>query len=68
VNDDSLMNPMHQEQGQIKTFDIVIANPPFSQNYSTDDMKYKERFSFWIQQKGRRGEVVERWTRRLVQK
>ncbi len=53
VNGDTLMKPMHQEQGEIKTFDIVIANPPFSQNYSTDGMKFKERFGFWMPQKGK---------------
>ena len=44
VNGDTLMNPLHISQGELKTFDIVIANPPFSQNYSKDGMKFKERF------------------------
>lgn len=33
LNGDTLMNPLHVENGELKTFDIVIANPPFSQNY-----------------------------------
>ncbi|MBC8393315.1 MAG: N-6 DNA methylase [Deltaproteobacteria bacterium] len=48
VNGDTLMNPLHIEQGELKTFDIVIANPPFSQNYSKDGMRFKERFNHWM--------------------
>ena len=48
VNGDTLMNPLHIENGELKTFDIVIANPPFSQNYGKDGMKFKERFNFWM--------------------
>lgn len=53
LNGDTLMNPLHLENGEIKTFDIVIANPPFSQNYSKDGMKFKERFNFWMPVKGK---------------
>lgn len=48
LNGDTLLNPLHQEHGELKTFDIVIANPPFSQDYSTTNMKFKERFNFWM--------------------
>ncbi len=48
LNGDTLMNPLHIDKGELKTFDIVIANPPFSQNYSKDGMKFKERFNFWM--------------------
>jgi len=49
LNGDTLLNPLHIESnGEIKTFDIVIANPPFSQNYTKDGMKFKERFNFWM--------------------
>lgn len=56
VNGDTLMNPLHydkQRTGELKTFDIVIANPPFSQNYTRDGMKFKERFNFWMPNKGK---------------
>lgn len=53
VNADTLMNPLHIENGELKTFDIVIANPPFSQNYSREGMKFKERFNFWMPNKGK---------------
>ena len=47
------MEPKHVEGGELKRFDIVIANPPFSQNYSTDGMKFKERYRFWMPAKGK---------------
>ena len=53
VNGDTLMNPLHIKQGELQTFDIVIANPPFSQNYSKDGMKFKERFNNWMPVKGK---------------
>ena len=53
VNGDTLMNPLHIQRGELKTFDIVIANPPFSQNYSKDGMKFKERFNYWMPVKGK---------------
>ncbi len=53
VNGDTLMNPLHIDNGELKTFDIVIANPPFSQNYTKDGMKFKERFNFWMPVKGK---------------
>jgi len=53
VNGDTLMNPLHVKQGELQTFDIVIANPPFSQNYSKDGMKFKERFNNWMPVKGK---------------
>ncbi|MBA4391008.1 MAG: type I restriction-modification system subunit M [Syntrophus sp. (in: bacteria)] len=53
LNGDTLMNPLHTENGELQTFDIVIANPPFSQNYTKDGMKFKERFNFWMPTKGK---------------
>ena len=32
VNDDTLKNPAFIENGQLKTFDLVLANPPYSIN------------------------------------
>jgi type I restriction enzyme M protein len=53
LNGDTLTNPLHTENGELKTFDLVIANPPFSQNYTKDGMKFKERFNFWMPAKGK---------------
>jgi len=43
-NDDSLLHPRHREGGRLMRFDRVIANPPFSQNYTLEEMEFKERF------------------------
>ena len=44
---DTIVDPQHyDERGELKRFDIVIANPPFSQNYNKTDMKFKERFRY----------------------
>ena len=45
-NDDTLENPTFVEAGYIKQFDRVIANPPFSQNYSKAGMKFPQRFHY----------------------
>ena len=52
-NGDTLNEPKHVEGAELKRFDIVIANPPFSQNYSTDNMKFKDRYQFWMPTKGK---------------
>jgi type I restriction enzyme M protein len=45
-NADTLEDPQHTEDGEIMHFDRVIANPPFSLNYSKSKMKYHERFIY----------------------
>lgn len=43
-NEDTLETPMFVDGNYIKQFDRVIANPPFSQNYSRATMKFPQRF------------------------
>lgn len=43
---DTLEDPKHQKDGSWQKFDMVIANPPFSQNYSKAHMKYSQRFMY----------------------
>ena len=45
-NADTLEDPQHTEGGEIMHFDRVIANPPFSLNYSKSKLKYHERFIY----------------------
>ncbi|HOL34942.1 MAG TPA: type I restriction-modification system subunit M [bacterium] len=45
-NEDTLTNPQFIENGYIKLFDRVLANPPFSQNYSRANMQFSERFKY----------------------
>jgi type I restriction enzyme M protein len=42
--EDTLLHPMHREAGELERFDRVIANPPFSQNYTRSNMEFSERF------------------------
>lgn len=44
--EDTLQAPQFVERGYIKKFDRVIANPPFSQNYSRATMEYPQRFRY----------------------
>ena len=46
-NGDTLEDPLILQNGQIRKFDRVLANPPFSQNYSRANMKFKARFHGW---------------------
>ena len=45
-NDDTLENPVFVKDDYVQPFDRVIANPPFSQNYTQTGMKYKQRFHY----------------------
>lgn len=59
-NDDTLVTPQHVDtDGKLMTFDRVIANPPFSQNYSRTNMKFPERFVFgWAPETGKKGDLM----------
>ena len=45
-NDDTLTNPQHVVGGELKRFDRVITNPPFSQNYDKGSLTHPERFRY----------------------
>lgn len=55
---DTLQDPMHLEGNQIKKFDIVLANPPFSQNYSRQEMKFESRFREFCPEKGKKADLM----------
>ena len=46
ANDDTLTNPRHVSGGELKRFDRVITNPPFSQNYDKGSLPHTERFRY----------------------
>lgn len=57
--EDTLLHPMHREGGELERFDRVIANPPFSQNYSRNNMEYPERFRWgWCPTTGKKGDLM----------
>ncbi len=45
-NQDTIADPRHLEGGELRRFDRVISNPPFSQNYSRSGMAFPERFQY----------------------
>ncbi len=56
---DTLREPQHQaEDGQLKRFDRVLANPPFSQNYLKKDIKFPGRFPVWMPEKGKKADLM----------
>lgn len=58
-NDDTLKNPEHKEEsGRLMTFDRVIANPPFSQNYSKKEMRFPERFHTFMPENGKKADLM----------
>ena len=50
-NCDTLANPALVKNGELIKFDIVVANPPFSQSYVKKDLKFQDRFKFWMSTK-----------------
>lgn len=57
---DTLMEPYWQKNGSVRQFDRVIANPPFSQNYTKNDkMKCQNRFVYgWAPQTGKKADLM----------
>lgn len=56
---DTLENPLHEEKGYIKQFDRVIANPPFSQNYTRSGIKNPQRFKYgWAPETGKKADFM----------
>jgi len=57
--EDTLKNPDHlAENGELKRFDRVVANPPFSQNYTKKDMKFPGRFAVSMPEKGKKADLM----------
>ncbi len=71
-NADTLADPQHKdENNELRRFDRVLANPPFSQNYartkSRDDgsgakkkepIAYPGRFQVWMPEKGKKADLM----------
>ncbi|MDR7301007.1 type I restriction-modification system subunit M [Haloactinomyces albus] len=58
-NDDTLLNPCHESGGELKRFDRVLSNPPFSLNYSREEMRYPERFRWgWAPENGKKADLM----------
>ena len=58
-NNDTLTNPEHVSGGELKRFDRVITNPPFSQNYDRDSLTHTERFRYgYTPENGKKGDLM----------
>jgi len=57
-NGDTLEDPKFLDRGQIERFDRVLANPPFSQNYSRATMKFTSRFREWCPETGKKADLM----------
>jgi type I restriction enzyme M protein len=57
-NADTLEDPQILDHGQIRRFDRVLANPPFSQNYSRANVKFASRFREWCPETGKKADLM----------
>jgi N-6 DNA Methylase len=57
-NADTLEDPQILDHSQIRKFDRVLANPPFSQNYSRAGMKFTSRFREWCPETGKKADLM----------
>ncbi len=57
--EDTLKSPQHLEaNNELKRFDRVVANPPFSQNYSKANLAFPGRFPVFMPEKGKKADLM----------
>jgi len=57
--EDTIREPQHKdENGELRRYDRVLANPPFSQNYIKKDIDYPGRFHVWLPEKGKKADLM----------
>ena len=55
---DTLKEQLHVKDGELMSFDRVIANPPFSQNYNRKEMQHPERFEVFMPESGKKADLM----------
>ena len=57
---DTITTPEHKdENGGLKTFDKILANPPFSQNYNASEVEFPARFGYgWAPETGKKADLM----------
>ena len=56
---DTIREPLHlDETNELKRFDRVLANPPFSQNYIKKELKFPGRFPVMMPEKGKKADLM----------
>ena len=57
--EDTIRRPQHKDdKNELKRYDRVLANPPFSQNYIKKDTEYPGRFAVWMPEKGKKADLM----------
>jgi len=57
--EDTIRKPQHKDDSnELKRYDRVLANPPFSQNYIMKDIEYPGRFHVWLPEKGKKADLM----------
>lgn len=57
-NGDTLEDPLILDGASPRKFDRVLANPPFSQNYSRATLKFPSRFQEWCPETGKKADLM----------
>jgi type I restriction enzyme M protein len=57
-NGDTLEDPLILDVGAPRKFDRILANPPFSQNYSRATLKFPSRFREWCPETGKKADLM----------
>jgi type I restriction enzyme M protein len=57
-NGDTLEDPLILDGGGPRKFDRILANPPFSQNYSRATLKFPSRFREWCPETGKKADLM----------
>lgn len=55
---DVLTDPLHKQDGELMRFDRVLANPPFSMNYTASTLTYKHRFGYGYTPETKRADLM----------
>ncbi len=56
---DTIKEPLHRdENNELKRFDRVLANPPFSQNYIKNGLSFPGRFPVMMPEKGKKADLM----------
>ena len=57
--EDTIRRPQHKdENNELKRYNRVLANPPFSQNYIKKDIESPGRFTVWMPEKGKKADLM----------
>ena len=57
--EDTIRKPQHKDDNnELKSYDRVLANPPFSQNYIKKEIEFPGRFHVFMPEKGKKADLM----------